>query len=130
MFAESWVESMNGGMVRGEVRRRAVVREEGLDDQASRIDMRVRQSDRVDHPFAPSVAWAEIDEEDLVEIVVDDLAKFFGEDSFFGIGQLAFEDAQLEVISGISHGAKDFSESFWVADIVGNDVGISHGGLA
>ncbi len=93
MFAESWVESMNGGMVRGEVRRRAVVREEGLDDQASRIDMRVRQSDRVDHPFAPSVAWAQIDEEDLVEIVVDDLAKFIGEDGFFGIGQLAFEDA-------------------------------------
>jgi hypothetical protein len=29
----------------------------------------------------------------LVEIVVDDLAKFIGEDGFFGIGQLAFEDA-------------------------------------
>jgi hypothetical protein len=34
------------------------------------------------------------------------------------------------VVPRVSHGAKDFSESFWVADIVGNDVGISHGTLA
>ena len=74
-------------------------RTEGLDDHASRIDIGVGQSDCVDHPFAATVARSKIDEEDLVEIVVDDLAKFFREDSFFGIGQLAFENAQLEVIS-------------------------------
>ena len=70
-----------------------------LDDHASCVDIGVWQSDCVDHPVAATVAWSEIDEEDLVEIVVDDLAKFFREDSFFGIGQLAFENAQLEVIS-------------------------------
>lgn len=70
----------------------------GLDDHASRIDIGVGQSDRVDDPFAATVAWSKIDEEDLVEIVVDDLAKFFREDGFFGIGQLAFENAQLEMI--------------------------------
>ena len=102
----------------------------GLDDHTGRIDMGVGQSDRVDDPFAATVAWSKIDEEDLVEIVVDDLAEFFREDGFFGIGQLAFENAQLEVVPRVSHGAKDFSESFWVADIVGNDVGISHGTLA
>lgn len=69
-----------------------------LDDHTGRIDMGVGQSDRVDDPFAATVAWSKIDEEDLVEIVVDDLAKFFREDCFFGIGQLAFENAQLEVI--------------------------------
>lgn len=57
---------------------------------------------------------------------MDDLSEFFCEDCFFGIGQLAFEDAELEVISPVSHGSKNFTEPFWVADIVGNDVGIAH----
>ena len=97
-----------------------------LDDHAGRIDVGVRKPDRVDDPFASSVAWPKVDEEDLVDIMVNDLAKFVGEDRFFGIGQLAFENAQLEVIPRVSHGSKDFAESFWIADIVGDDVGIAH----
>ena len=69
-----------------------------LDDHAGRIEVGVRKPDRVDHPFAASVAWPKVDEEDLVDIMVNDLAKFVGEDRFFGIGQLAFENAQLQVI--------------------------------
>ena len=100
-----------------------------LDDHAGRIEVGVRKPDRVDDPFAASVAWPKVDEEDLVDIMVNDLAKFVGEDCFFGIGQLAFENAQLEVIPRVSHGSKDFAESFWIADIVGDDVGIAHSSL-
>jgi hypothetical protein len=100
-----------------------------LDDHAGRIEVGVRKPDRVDDPFASSVAWPKVDEEDLVDIMVNELAKFVGEDCFFGIGQLAFENAQLEVIPRVSHGSKDFAESFWIADIVGDDVGIAHGSL-
>ena len=57
--------------------------------------------------------------------MMNDLAKLFGEDRFLGIGQLAFENAQLQVISRVSHGSKDFAESFWVADIVGDDVSVA-----
>jgi hypothetical protein len=99
---------------------------DGLDDDAGGIEMGVGKSDGIDHTFASSVAGSKIDEENLVDIVMDNLSEFLCEDCFFGIGQLAFEDAELEVIPPISHGSKHFTEPFWVADIVGNDVGIAH----
>ena len=98
-----------------------------LDDHAGRVDVGVRKPDRIDDPFAASVAWPKVDEEDLVDIMVNDLTKFIGEDCFFGIGQLAFENAQLQVIPRVSHGSKDVAKSFWVADIVGDKVGVAHG---
>jgi hypothetical protein len=98
----------------------------GLDDDASGLEMGVGKSNSIDNTFAASVAGSKIDEEDLVDIVMDNLSEFFCEYCFFGIGQLAFEDAELEVIPPVSHGSKNFTEPFWVADIVGNDVGIAH----
>jgi len=97
-----------------------------LDDDAGGIEMGVGQSDGIDHTFASSVAGSKIDEENLVDIVMDNLSKFLCEDCFFGIGQLTFEDAELEVIPPVSHGSEHFTEPFWFADIVGNDVGIAH----
>ncbi len=88
--------------------------------------MEVGKSDGIDDTFATSVAGSKIDEEDLVDVVMDDLSEFFGEDCFFRVGKLAFEDAELEVIPPISHGSEYFAEPFWFTDIVGNDVGIAH----
>jgi hypothetical protein len=97
-----------------------------LDDDASSIEMGVGKSDGIDDTFAATIAGSKIDEEDLIDIVMDDLSEFLCEDCFFRVGQLAFEDAQLEVIAPVSHGSEYFTEPFWVADIVGNDVGIAH----
>jgi hypothetical protein len=88
--------------------------------------MGVGKSDSIDNTFAASVAGSKIDEEDLIDIMMDDLSDLFCEDCFFSVGQLAFEDAELEVIPPVSHGSENFTKPFWVAYIVGNDVGIAH----
>ena len=43
--------------------------------------------------------------------------------------ELAFEHAVLQMIAPISHRLIDFAKPFRVTDIVGNDVGVSHGWL-
>jgi hypothetical protein len=88
--------------------------------------MEIGKPDGIDNTVAASVARSKIDEEDLVDIVMDNLSECFGEDCFFCVGQLAFEDAELEVIPPVSHRSENFSEPFWVTDIIGNDVGMSH----
>lgn len=58
--------------------------------------------------------------------MVDD----FGQDSSalqeFGWVELALEDAVLEVVAKVFHGAMDFFESLVIANVVGNEVGVSH----
>lgn len=74
-----------------------------------------------DDAFATSIGRTKVDEQDLVQIVMNDLCQFCPALNQFGIGQLAFEDAVLQVIAPVPQGLVDFAESFIVTDIVGND---------
>lgn len=96
-------------------------------DEAGGIDGRIRAAEGGDDAVAAAFGGAEVDEEDLVEVVVDGFGEFGAEAGEVGGGELAFEDGVLEVVAPGAHDFEDASEAFVVGNVVADEVGVAHG---
>jgi hypothetical protein len=99
------------------------------DDDAGGVYGYVGQSERGDDAVTAAVGGAEMDEEDLVFIAMDDLREIVAAADEVGLGELALEDGELEVVAVVAHGLEDFAEAFLVGDVVADEVGLPHGPL-
>lgn len=96
------------------------------DDNAGGVDVCVRFAEGGDDAVAAAGGRAEVDEEDLVLIVVNDLGEAATAGGEVLGGELAFEDGELEVISEIAKEFEDVAEAFGVGDVVADEVGGAH----
>ena len=96
-------------------------------DDAGGVEFDVGGAECGDDAAAAALGGAEVDEEDLVFGWFDDLGEFVFECDFFCGGEVAFEDGVLEVVAVIFAGFEDATEAFFVADVVADDPGVSHG---
>lgn len=97
-----------------------------LDDDAGRMDLRVRLTQRADGARAAFFGGSEVDKEDLVEFVVDDGGEFGTAPDEVNGGELAFEDGELQMISIASHRAKYLTKPLVVGDVVAYQVSCAH----
>ncbi len=100
-----------------------------LNDVAGGVHLAVGESQCGDDAIAAAFRGAEIDEQYLVLLGVDDFGKMPFQCHFFTGGQVAFKDGILEVISKILARFENVAQPFVIGDIVGDDVGVSHGEL-
>jgi hypothetical protein len=98
----------------------------GSDDVARGIEVVVGAAEGGDDALAAAGSGAEIDEEDLVEVVVDDFGELGGELGEVGAGELALEDGVLEVIAPGAHDFEDAAEAFVIGDVVADEVRVAH----
>ena len=101
-----------------------------LDDDARRVDRGVGLAQRADHPFAAAFGGAEVDEQHLVFVVLDDLTECVSALGQIDRRELALEDRVLRMVAKVSHGLEDLAEAFIVADVVADEKGISHGRIS
>lgn len=80
-----------------------------------------------DDPLAACLGRAEIDEEHLVFVVLDDVAQGVPAAGQIDGGELALEDRVLQVVAKVPHGLVDLAEPLVIADVVADEVGVSHG---
>lgn len=98
-----------------------------LHDDARGADRRVRLTQRRDYPLASAFGWPQVDEKHLVFVMLDDLRKRVSTAGQVDRCELALEDRVLKVIAEIPHGLTDLAEAFIFANIVTDEIGISHG---
>lgn len=91
------------------------------------MEVGVGLADGGDVSGGAGVGRAEVDEEDLVLVVVDDFGDFGAAAGEVAWGELALEDGVLEVVAEAAEGAEDFAEALVVGDVVGDEVGVAHG---
>lgn len=65
-------------------------------------------AERRDDAIAASIGWAQIDEQDLIVSIVDDVRKLRLAMKQIDFGQLALEDAELDMIAPVFHRFEDF----------------------
>ncbi len=97
-----------------------------LDYDAGRFDASVGAAEGGDDAVAATFGGAEVDEDDLILIVVDDATEFDTEFDEIRGGELALEDGVLEVVAEAAHDFEDLTEAFVVRDVVGDEVGGAH----
>jgi hypothetical protein len=95
-------------------------------DKARRIDIRIRQAERGDDAIAASFGRAEMDEQNLVFVVIDDAVKFRATPDKVAGSELALEHGVLQMIAEPTHGLEDLPEPLVVADVVTNQIRLSH----
>ena len=83
-------------------------------------------SQRGDDAIAASVGGAKVDEQNLIVSVVDDVLKLRLTLEQVNIGQLALEDAELDVVAPVFHRFEDLAKSLSVSDVVADNVGSEH----
>jgi hypothetical protein len=96
------------------------------DDDAGGVDGGVRFAEGGNDAVAAAGGGAEIDEEDLVLVVVNDLGEAGAAGGEVLGGELAFKDGELEVVSEIAQEFEDVAEAFGVGDVVADEVGEPH----
>lgn len=96
------------------------------DHQTGSVQLGVGESQGGNNSIASPFARTEIDEQHLIFVKVDQVANDFLALSEIGGGELALEDGILKVVSEVAHGFKDLTETFVIADVIRNDVSISH----
>src|SRR5690606_12628148 len=64
---------------------------------------------------------------DLVLLVIDDLAERVPAPGDVDRRKLTFEDRVLQVVAEVPHGFKDLAKALVVANVVADEVGITHG---
>lgn len=99
-----------------------------LDDDAWRIQGRIRLTERGDHAVAMPFGRTEVDEEDLVLTVMDQFTKGVPALGEVDGSELAFKDRKLQVIAVVAHGPKNAPKPLVVAHVIANEVGVAHGG--
>lgn len=102
------------------------VRPESNDD-AGRVDRRIRLPQRGNHSIAAACGRAQIDEQYLIVGMVDDVPERRPTARQIDGGPLTLEDGVLEMIAEIAHGLEDPAESLVVGDVVTDEIGVSHG---
>lgn len=83
-------------------------------------------AERFDDAVPPAFARSEIDEQDLVVGVVDNFGQLSAALQQVGRGELALKDAVLQMIAPVPQRFEDLAESFGIADVIGDDVRVSH----
>lgn len=83
-------------------------------------------AERRDDAIAASIGWAQIDEQDLIVSIVDDVRKLRLAMKQIDFGQLALEDAELDMIAPVFHRFENLTQPFGVGDVVADDVRSEH----
>ena len=96
-------------------------------DNARCADWRVRFADRIDHSFAPALGGTQVDKQHLVFVVLDDLGKRMPAFGKIDRIKLTLENRVLQMIAEVPHGFEDFAKPPVIADVVGDEIGVSHG---
>jgi len=92
-----------------------------------RIDVDVGLAEGGDDSIAAAFGGAEVDEEDLVFVVIDQIAQRVATFRQVDGVELALEDGVLEMVAEIAHGLVDLAEAFVVADVVADEESVPHG---
>ena len=79
-----------------------------------------------DDAVATAVGGAEVDEEDLVFVVIDELGEQGAAADEVRGGELAFEDGELEMVSEGAHGFEDLAKTLVVGYVVTDQIGLTH----
>jgi hypothetical protein len=85
-----------------------------------------RLAERGNHAIAAPFNWSEVHEEHLIVTVINDFAQRMTAADKIGRGELAFEDRVLEMVAEVAHGFVNGPEPLVVADVVVDEVGITH----
>ena len=99
------------------------------DHEAGCSHSAVRLADRFDQAIGAIGCGTKVDHQNLVLTVMNDVSQFRFAAEQVGGGQLAFEDAVLEVITPITKAAKHLAQSLSVTDVVSNQIDSAHGEL-
>jgi hypothetical protein len=97
-----------------------------LHDKTRRIDVRIRQPKRCDHPIAASFGRPEMDEQNLIFVVFDDAGEFRAAPNKVARSELALEYGVLQMIAVPPHGLEDLAKPLIIADVVTNEIGLPH----
>jgi hypothetical protein len=96
------------------------------DYDTRRVEICIRFAEGCDDAITASFGRAEINEEDLILIVVNDGAEVDFQPDEVGCGELALEDGVLKVVAVTAHGLKDLAQAFVIADVVADEEGFAH----
>ncbi len=99
------------------------------DHEAGCSHSAIRLSDRFDQAIGAIRCRTQVDHQNLVLTVMNDVGQFRSASEQVGGGQLAFEDAVLEVITPIAKAAKHVAQSLGITDVVSNQIDSAHGEL-
>ena len=97
-----------------------------LHDNAGRADRRIGLPERGNHAFAAALGRAEVDEQHLVFVVLDDLRERVAATSQVNRGELALEDRVLQMVAEVAHGFVDLAEALVIADVVADEESVAH----
>jgi hypothetical protein len=97
-----------------------------LDDKARSVDRVIRLPERFDYTLATAICRSEIDEKNLVEFMMNDVRQQRATLDQLGFVELTFEDAVLQMIAPIPHGLVNLAKSLIIANVVANEIGMSH----
>lgn len=81
---------------------------------------------RGDLTISPRFRWAQLDEEDLVLLMMDDALQACLELDFLRRVEIALEDRILKVIPKILTDSKHLSQPLRVTNVVTDDEGVAH----
>jgi len=98
----------------------------GSDDVTWRINRHIGFAEGGYDAIAPALGGTQVDEEHLVVVMVDDSGDFGAAADEVAGRELALEDGVLEMVAVPAHGFEDFAETLVVADVVANEIGLSH----
>jgi len=98
----------------------------GSYDDAWRVHDDVRFTQRGNDAISAGACRSKIDEQHLIVVVIDDLGQLCSESDEFTARQPAFEDRELKVITPAPHRLEYFPQTFGVANVIANDVGVTH----
>jgi len=85
-----------------------------------------RAADRVDAMCAP-LAGAELDQEDLILVMMDQLLQDADHLETLHVGQVASKHGELEMLTESLHRFEDLTQPLWVRDVVGDYQKLAHG---
>lgn len=97
----------------------------GLHDHRDAVEIDVGFAEGRDGARAAAFDWADVDEEHLVFVVVDDAREVGAELNELTSVELALEDRELKVLTPTEHQLVDLAQAFRIANVVGDDEGLA-----
>lgn len=97
------------------------------DNETGGVDGGITFTQRGNNAITTSFRRSQFNEEDLVLAMIDNLAQHVAATRQVRRRELAFEDGVLQVISHIPHGFEGFAETFVIADVITDQIGVTHG---
>jgi hypothetical protein len=96
------------------------------DNNARTVQVRIRLSKSSDNAVSAPFRWAEVNEENLIVIVVDDGAQSLTATHQIGGRELALKHGKLKMVSKPAHQLEDLPQSLVVRDVVTDQVRTPH----